>query len=164
MTDHLNRSIQIHDWSLKPYYTNTWVITGTVVCKYMTDHLNCRISHVFGYYSSSDQSCICILRFKWSVMYLYTTVQMIGHVFAYYSSSDQSCICILRFKWSVMYLYTTVQVISHVFGYYGSSERSCICILRFKWSVMYLYTTVQVIRHVWSHERSIQIHDWSLEP
>ena len=96
------------------------------------------ISHVFVYYGSSKKSCICILRFKWSVMYLYTTVQVRSHVFVYYGSSDQSCICILRFKWSVMYLYTTVQVISHVFVYYGSSKKSCICILRFKWSVMYL--------------------------
>jgi hypothetical protein len=130
------------------------------------------ISHVFVFYRSSvqscicilrssDQSCICILRFKWEVMYLYTTVQVISHVFVYYGSSDQSCICILpfkcsvmylytTFKWSVMYLYTTVQVISHVFVYYGSSDQSCICILQFKWSVMYLYTTVQVISHVFA--------------
>ena len=109
-------------------------------------------------------------RFKWSVMYLYNTVQVITHVFVYYGSSERSCICIirfkwsvcicilrfkwsvmfciLRFKWSVMYLYITVQVISHVFVYYGSSERSCICILLFKWAVMYLYNTVQVISHV----------------
>ena len=36
---------------------------------------------VFVYYGSSDQSCICILWFKWSVMYLYTTVQVSSHVF-----------------------------------------------------------------------------------
>jgi hypothetical protein len=84
------------------------------------------ICHVFLYYCSSDQSCICILRFKWAVMYLYTTVQVSSHVFVYYGSSDQSCICILRFKWAFMYVYTTVQVISHFFVYYGSSDQSCI--------------------------------------
>jgi hypothetical protein len=62
------------------------------------------ISHVFAYYGSSDQSCICIVRFKWAIMYLHTTVQVISHVFAYYWSSDHSCFCILRFKWAVMYL------------------------------------------------------------
>jgi hypothetical protein len=121
------------------------------------------ISHVFVYYGSSNQSCIFILQFKWSVMYLHTTVQV-----------------------TVMYLYTMVQVISHVFVYYGSSDQSCIsilrfseqsfmCILQFKWSDMYLYTMVQVISHVFTWtvvckymtdhlNRSIQIHDCSLEP
>jgi hypothetical protein len=152
MIAHLNRSIQIHDCSLEPWYTKTWLITWTVVY--------------------SKRSYMCILRFKWAVMYLYTTVQVRGDVFVYYGSSDQSCFCILRFKWSVMFLYTTVQVSSHVFVYYGSSERSCICILRFKWEVMYVYAMVQVSAHLnvvckymTSHlKRSIQIHDWSLQP
>jgi len=107
--------------------------------------------HVFVYYGSSDQSCICILWFKRAVMYLYGMVQVISHVFVYYGSSDQSCICILWFKWAVMYLYTMVQVISHVFVYYDSSDQSCFCILRFKWVVMYLYTTVQVSCHVFAY-------------
>ena len=92
--------------------------------------------HVFAYYGSTERSCICILRFKWAVMYLYTTGQV-----------------------SVMYLYTTVQVSGNVFVYYvqvsgnvfvyyGSSEQYCICILRFKWAVMYLYSTVHVRGHV----------------
>jgi hypothetical protein len=102
----------------------------------MTDHLTQSIQ-IHDWSLEPYQALICILRLKWSVMYLYTTVQVISHVFVYYCSSDQSCICIVRFKWSVMYLYTTVQVISHVFVYYGSSDQSCICILRFKWSVMY---------------------------
>jgi hypothetical protein len=57
------------------------------------------ISHVFVYYGSSerscisllrssDQSCIFILLFKWSVMYLYIMVQVSGHVLEYYGSSD----------------------------------------------------------------------------
>jgi hypothetical protein len=124
MTDHFNRRIEIHDCMVQV------------------------ISHVFLYYGSSDQSCISILRFKWSVMYLYSPVQVFSHVFVCYSSSDQSCICILRFKWSVMYFYTTVQVISHEFVYYSSSVQSGIFILWFKWSVMYFYATVQVISHV----------------
>jgi hypothetical protein len=125
----------------------------------MTNHLNRSIQNMTDHLNL----------FKWSVMYLYTTVQVISnvfvyyvqvisHVFVYYSSSDQSCICILRFKKTVLYLhtavqvishvlYTTVQMISHVFVYYGSSDQSCICILWFKWSVMNLYTTVQVISH-----------------
>jgi hypothetical protein len=162
-SDHSCISIKIHDWSLEQQNTNVWLPTSTVVYKNITDHLNSSI-----------------------VMYLYTTVQVSGHVFVYYGSNERSCICILRFKWSVMYLNTTVQVISHVFVYYSSSDQSCICILRFKSSVMYLYTTVQVIhdcslqpwykttwlitwtvvyKNMTDHlNRSIQIHDWSLEP
>jgi hypothetical protein len=121
MTDHLNRTIQKHDWSLEPYYSNTWLITWTVLYKYMTDHLSCSVQ----------------------IMYLYTTVQVSDDVFVYYGSSDQSCICIPRFKWEVMYVYTMVQESGDVFVYYGSSERSCICILRLKRAVMYLYTTVE---------------------
>jgi hypothetical protein len=113
-------------------------------------------NQAFAYYGSSDRSCISILLFKWSVMYLYTTVQVISHVFVYYSSSERSCICILRFKWEVMYLHTTVQVISHVFVYYSSCERSCIYILRFK-CVVYKYMTDHL-------NSSIEIHDRSLEP
>ena len=40
--------------------------------------------HEFVYYGSSDQSCICILRFNGEVIYLYTTVQVSGNVFVYY--------------------------------------------------------------------------------
>jgi hypothetical protein len=54
--------------------------------------------HVFVYNGSSERSCICILRFKLTVMYLYTAVQEISHVFVYYCSSKRSCICILLFK------------------------------------------------------------------
>jgi hypothetical protein len=135
ITAHLNCSMQIQDWSLETEYANTWLITWTVVYKYMTAHLN-----------------RCILRFK-----------VYGHVFAYYASSERSCICILRFKWSVMYLHTPFQVIRPVFAYCSSSERSCICILRLKFAVMYLLTTLQV--YMTDHlNRSIQIHDRSLEP
>jgi hypothetical protein len=159
MTSHLNRSIQIHDFSLEPYYTNTWPLTWTVVYKYMTSHLH-RSMQI---HDLSERSCICILRFKWEVMYPYTTVQVSGHVFVYYGSSERSYICILRFKWEVMYLYTTVQVRGHVSVYYGSSERTCICILRFKWEVSPLTWTV-VYRYMTSNLNcSIQIHDLSLE-
>jgi hypothetical protein len=98
--------------------------------------------HVFVYYGSSDQSCICILRLKWSVMYLYTT-----------------------FKWSVMYLYTTVQVSSHVLTsqlnrsiqiHYRSLEPYYTNKLALTWTVVYKYMTDHL-------NRSIQIHDWSLE-
>ena len=44
---------------------------------------------VFVYYGSSERSCICILRFKWEVMYLYTTVQVRGYLFVYYGSSER---------------------------------------------------------------------------
>jgi hypothetical protein len=40
MTAHMNRSIQIHDLLLEPYYTNTLPLTWTVVYKYITTHLN----------------------------------------------------------------------------------------------------------------------------
>jgi hypothetical protein len=123
MTSHLNCSIQIHDWWLELYYTNTWPVTWTVTYKYMSSQLNRSIQmhytvqvtgHVFVHYDSTERSCICILRFKWAVMYLYTTVQLRAHVFVCYGSSHQSCICILQSKWELMYLYNTVQVISHV--------------------------------------------------
>jgi hypothetical protein len=59
------------------------------------------ISQVFVYYGSSDLLCICILPFKWAIIYLYAMIQVISHV-----------------------LYIMVQVISHVFVYYGSSDQS----------------------------------------
>jgi RNA-binding protein YhbY len=160
----------------------------------MTSHLNCSIQIHDLSLELSERSYICILRFTWEVMYLYTTVQVRGHVSVYYGSSERTCICILRFKWEVMYLYTTVQLRGHVFVYYGWSERLCICILRLKWAVMYLYTTVQVRGHVFVYygsserscicilrfmsltwtivykyitahlNRSIQMNDLSLEP
>ena len=92
--------------------------------------------HVFVYYGSSERSCICIVRFKWSVIYFYTTVQVISHVFACYGSSDLSCICILR---------SSDQSCSCILR---SSKRSCICLLRFKWAVMYFYSAVLVISHI----------------
>ena len=130
--------------------------------------------HVFVYYGSSDKSSICILWFKWSVMYLYTTVQVSDHLFVcydssdqscivYYGSSDQSCICILWFKWSVMHLYTTVQVSGHVFVYYGSSDQSCICILWFKWSVMYLSLSTMFLLEL-NHFRQCCIFLLDFEP
>jgi hypothetical protein len=62
-------------------------------------HTTVQVSgHVFAYYGSSEQSCICILRFKRVVMYLHTTVQVSSHAFVYYGSSERSCICVLRFK------------------------------------------------------------------
>jgi predicted GH43/DUF377 family glycosyl hydrolase len=45
--------------------------------------------NVFVYYGSSEQTCICILRFNWEVMYLYTTVQVRDNVFVYYGSSER---------------------------------------------------------------------------
>jgi hypothetical protein len=119
---------------------------------------------------SSLRSCICLLRFKWSVMwpitwtavYKYMTdhlnrsVQMfvsLEHVVTIKNVSLGRCgnykdcfyrITGPRFKWAVMYLHTTVQVSSHAFFNYGSSERSCICILWFKWAVVYLHNTDQV--------------------
>jgi hypothetical protein len=157
MTDQLSRSMQIHDCSLEQKYANTWPLIWTVLYKYMTDHLNVVYKYM-------------ILRFKWSVLYLHTAIQVSGDIFVFYGSSDQSCIfillssdqsciCMLQFKWSVMYLYTTfkwsvmylystVQMSGHVFAYFCSSEQSCICILRLNWSVMYFYTTIQVISHV----------------
>jgi hypothetical protein len=65
--------------------------------------------YIFVYYGSTERTCICILRFKRAVIYLYSMVKVSGDV-----------------------LYTTVQVRGRVFVYNGSSERSCIFILRFK--------------------------------
>ena len=59
---------------------------------YTTAQVN---GHVFVYYGSSDQSCICILQLKWAVIYLYTMGQVISHVFVYYGLSERSCICVL---------------------------------------------------------------------
>jgi hypothetical protein len=66
--------------------------------------------HVFAYYGSSERSCICILRFKWSVMYLYTTVQVSGHVFVYNGSSERSCICIL---WMTTFRFVCVLLLKY---------------------------------------------------
>jgi hypothetical protein len=113
MTANLNRTMQIHDRSLEPYYANTWTLTWTIVYKYMTAHLihnmqihDCSLHSLY----ANTWPRICILRFKWAVMYLHTTVQVSSHAFFYYGSSERSCICILWFKWAVVYLHNTDQI------------------------------------------------------
>jgi hypothetical protein len=59
-----------------------------------------------------------------------------------------------------MYLYTTVQVSGHVFVYYGWSERLYICMNKYMTAILnvvYKYMTAHL-------NRSIQIHDLSVEP